>query len=69
LIGSGTLAGLALAVAAGRFLGRILYGVQPGDPGTIGIVLLMMLGIASLACWIPARRAIRINPVTALRQE
>ena len=69
LIGSGTIAGLALALAAGRFLEQILYGVEPGDPMTLGIVLLMMLGIASLACWIPARRAIRINPVTALRQE
>jgi hypothetical protein len=69
LIGSGTLAGLAVALAAGRFLGSILYGVRPGDPLTLGIVLAMMLAIAALACWIPARRAIRINPVTALRQE
>jgi predicted permease len=69
LIGSGTLVGLALALAAGRFLERILYGVRPTDPLTLGIVLLLMLAIAALACWIPARRAIRINPVTALRQE
>jgi predicted permease len=69
LIGSGTLAGLAVALAAGRFLEKILYGVQPTDPLTLAIVLMMMLAIAALACWIPARRAIRINPVTALRQE
>jgi len=69
LIGSGTLMGLAVALAAGRFLEKILYGVQPTDPVTLGIVLAMMLAIAALACWIPARRAIRINPVTALRQE
>ncbi len=69
LIGSGTLAGLALAVTAGRFLEQILYGVQPTDPVTLGVVLLMMISIAGLACWIPARRAILINPVTALRQE
>jgi len=69
LIGSGTVAGLALALAAGRFLGQILYGVQPTDPPTLAIVLLMMLAIAALACWIPARRAVRIDPVTALRQE
>jgi ABC-type antimicrobial peptide transport system permease subunit len=69
LIGSGTLVGLAVALAAGRFLEKILYGVQPTDPLTLAIVLMMMLAIAALACWIPARRAIRINPVTALRQE
>jgi hypothetical protein len=69
LIGSGTLVGLALALAVGRFLEKILYGVQPTDPLTLAIVALMMLAIAALACWIPARRAIRINPVTALRQE
>jgi len=69
LIGSGTAVGLIAAVAAGRFLEQILYGVQPTDPLTLAIVALMMLAIAALACWIPARRAIRINPVSALRQE
>ena len=69
LIGSGTVVGLVVALAAGRFLEQILYGVQPTDPLTLAIVLLLMLAIAALACWIPARRAIRINPVTALRQE
>ena len=69
LIGSGTLVGLGVALAAGRFLEQILYGVQPGDPLTLAIVLLLMLGIAALACWVPARRAIRINPINALRQE
>ncbi len=69
LIGCGTVVGLAVALAAGRFLEQILYGVQPTDPVTLAIVTVMMLAIAALACWIPARRAIRINPVTALRQE
>jgi ABC-type antimicrobial peptide transport system permease subunit len=69
LIGSGTVVGLAAAMAAGRFLERILYGVEATDPLTLAMVLLMMVAIAALACWIPARRAIRINPVTALRQE
>jgi putative ABC transport system permease protein len=69
LIGSGTLVGMAVALAAGRFLEKILYGIQPTDPLTLAIVLVMMLAIAALACWIPARRAIRINPVTALRQD
>jgi ABC-type antimicrobial peptide transport system permease subunit len=56
-------------MAAGRFLEKILYGVQPTDPLTLAIVLAMMVAIAALACWIPARRAIRINPITALRQD
>jgi predicted permease len=69
LIGSGTVVGLAVALAAGRFLERILYGIRPTDPLTLAMVLMIMLAVAALACWIPARRAIRINPVTALRQE
>ncbi len=69
LIGSGTVIGLVLALAAGRFLEQILYGVQATDPLTLCIVFLLLLAIASLACLVPARRAIRINPVTALRQE
>jgi predicted permease len=69
LIGSGTFVGLAVAMVAGRFLEKILYGIRPTDPLTLAIVLAMMLAIAALACWIPARRAIQINPVTALRQE
>jgi len=69
LIGSGTVIGLGAALALGRLLGQILYGVQPTDPLTYGAVFLMMLTIAVLACWIPARRAIRIDPMTSLRQE
>jgi ABC-type antimicrobial peptide transport system permease subunit len=69
LIGSGTILGLGAALAAGRLLGQILYGVEPTDPFTYATVFLMMLSIALLACWIPARRAIRIDPMTSLRQE
>lgn len=69
LIGGGIALGLLLALFVGRLLGEILYGVQPTDPKTFGTVFLLIVGIASLACFIPARRAIRIEPVTALRQE
>jgi predicted permease len=69
LIGSGTIAGLAVALAAGRLLGQLLYGIRPADPVTLATVLLLMLAIAGMACWIPARRAIRIHPASALRQE
>jgi len=69
LIGSGTLVGLALAVAVARLLQQILYGIEPTDPLTYASVFLMILGIAAAACGVPAFRAIHINPVTALRQE
>ena len=69
LIGSGTLVGLAAALVVGRLLGQILYGIQPTDPLTFGIVFLLMLAVATLACWVPARRAILIDPIRALRQE
>jgi predicted permease len=69
LVGSGTVLGLAGALVIGRLLGRILYGVEPTDPVSFLIVLAMMLGIAALACWIPARRAIHVDPMRALRQD
>ena len=69
LIGSGTILGLGAALLLGRLLAQILYGVEPTDPVTYGLVFLMMLLIAAVACWFPARRAIRIDPVTSLRQE
>jgi putative ABC transport system permease protein len=69
LIGSGTALGLGAAMVLGRLLGQILYGVEPTDPFTYALVFLMMLSITGLACWIPARRAIRVDPMTSLRQE
>lgn len=69
LIGSGTILGLGAALGLGRLLGQILFGVEPTDPTTYAVVFVMMLTIAVLACWIPARRAIRIDPITSLRQE
>ena len=59
--------GLALMVA--RLLEQILYGVEATDPVTYAAVFLMILAITAVACCIPAMRAIRINPVSALRQE
>ncbi len=69
LIGSGMLGGLALALATGRLLGQILYGVEPTDPLSFGVVFVSMVAIAALASWLPARRAIQIDPIRALRQE
>jgi predicted permease len=69
LIGCGTALGLGGALVAGRLLGQVLYGVEPSDPSTFAAVFIAVLAIAAVACWIPARRAIRIDPLTALRQE
>ncbi len=69
LIGTGLVLGLALALVAGRFLERILYGVKPTDPVTFAIVFAIMFAVGSAATFLPARRATRIDPMQALRLE
>ena len=61
--------GLALAAMAARLLASLLYGVSPTDPATWEAAVVVWLGVALLACWLPARRAARVEPVVALRQE
>jgi ABC-type antimicrobial peptide transport system permease subunit len=63
------MAGLIGSLAVGRFLASQLFGVSPRDPLTISIVTMLLLVVAVGACLIPARRAIRIDPVRALRFE
>ena len=65
----GVAAGLAGAYYASRFLESLLFGVRPHDPATFALVTLLFLAIAALACYIPARRATSVDPVTALRAE
>jgi predicted permease len=61
--------GLPAALVAAKFSSSFLYGVRPHDVVTFLTVPLLLLGIALVACWIPARRASRIDPQTALRYE
>ena len=65
----GALAGLVGALALTRLIASELYGVKPADPATLAGTVLLMFAIASLAAYIPARRATRVDPVMALRQE
>ena len=65
----GAAIGLAIAFAATRFLKSVLYGVDAMDPTTfVGVTLLLAI-VAMLACWIPALRARRVDPLVALRAE
>lgn len=66
---AGLACGLASALAAGRFIASQLFGVAPNDPWTIAAVSVLLLAIAGGACWVPARRAMKIDPITALRFE
>jgi predicted permease len=61
--------GLVLAVIASRLMTALLYGFRPDYAATVAVVSVVLVGIAAAACFVPARRASRIDPVLALRHE
>jgi putative ABC transport system permease protein len=65
----GIVVGLAAAFALSRYLQSLLYGVRATDPATFALMALALLAVALLASWIPARRAMRVDPLIALRNE
>jgi putative ABC transport system permease protein len=69
LIASGAVIGLAAALAMTRFIGGQLYGVKPNDPLTLTTAVVLIVLVGTLACWTPTRRAMRVDPMVALRYE
>jgi predicted permease len=69
LIVAGAIAGIAVALGVTRFLASFLFGVKAGDPITMAGVAALLVVVALAACYIPARRATKIDPLVALRYE
>jgi putative ABC transport system permease protein len=61
--------GLVIAIATTRVMSSMLVDVRPTDPITFVAMVLVFLGVAAVACWLPARRAAGMDPNEALRQE
>jgi ABC-type antimicrobial peptide transport system permease subunit len=69
LLAAGSTAGLLLGILASRVLGAIVYQATPRDPIVLGGVVVAMLVLGLVATWIPAQRALSVNPVILLREE
>jgi len=68
LAGVGIVAGLVFSASTASMMASLLYGVRPHDPAVFLIVPLLLLGVAALASYLPARRATKVNPMIALRE-
>ena len=66
---AGIVVGIPAALAATRSLSSLLYGTKPADPAAYAVVALLLMGVAALSSYIPARRATKVDPLVALRYE
>jgi len=69
LVAAGVVIGLSAALGATRLISSLLFGLTPNDPATIVAAVLLMIAVAALAGYLPARKAARVDPMTALRCE
>jgi predicted permease len=65
----GIVVGIGVAAGLTRYLASLLFGVRPVDPWTFGGIAILLGGVAAWACYVPARRAMRVDPIVALRHE
>jgi putative ABC transport system permease protein len=66
---AGAALGLVGALIVSHLMAGLLYGVRPTDPLTFAAVAILLVAVALLACYIPARRALRVDPLVTLRHE
>ena len=66
---AGAACGIVLAFGSTRLMASLLYGIRPTDPWTFTVAVLLVVGFAALAAQVPIRRALRVDPVIAMRAE
>jgi len=65
----GLVAGFLLSLAVGPLIARLLYGVEPGNPENYAVILAVVVLLSAVAAFLPARRAMNIDPLAAMRYE
>jgi putative ABC transport system permease protein len=69
MLATGVLAGIAASVAAGRLVQSLVYGIKPTDPAVLATTATILAIATAVAAWLPAQRAARMDPMSALRDE